>query len=97
MSLDDVRLQREKVIAGAYQRLFETPEGQIVLRDLLRAGGILSVSHVAGAPDDSAFNDGRRSLALHVLDRLRWSEGEMVKLALERTAERLSQGDEEAA
>jgi hypothetical protein len=75
--------KRERATASAYKRVFESPEGEIVLRDLITEGGLLSVSHVSGDSHDTAFNDGKRALALHIFQRLRWSEPELVKIASE--------------
>jgi hypothetical protein len=73
-------------LPAAYQAAFATDSGRIVLADLLRAAGLLAVCHTPGDPCDTAFNDGRRSLGLHVVQQLRWSEAELLKLALARTA-----------
>lgn len=63
----------------------------MVLRDLLGAGGVLAVSHVQGDPYDTAFNDGKRALALHLLQRLRWSESELLQLGERLTADELAE------
>jgi hypothetical protein len=67
--------------ARAYEQVFASPDGQRVLYDILRAGGILTISHVPGDPYSTEWNDGRRSLAMHIIDQLRWNEAELVKLA----------------
>ncbi len=74
-------------LAGAYTAAFGSAEGQMVLRDLLAAGGVLAVAHVSGDSHETAFNDGRRSIALHLLNHLRWSEAELLRLARARTHE----------
>lgn len=71
-------LRRQAATAHAYQAVFDTPEGKTVIFDLLRAAGVLETS---ADPADSRFYDGRRSVGLHILDRLRWRESEMVQLA----------------
>lgn len=87
--------RKRRAIATAYIGVFGSPEGKMVLHDILRAGGILEPAHQPGDPYQTAFNDGRRSLALHIIERLRWSEGELEELALEQTAERLAQARED--
>ena len=84
------RLHRRYALATAYSRAFGSPEGQLVLRDLLREGGMLSVSHVEGDAHSTAFNDGKRALALHIVQRLRWSEGELLQLGQELAADTLA-------
>ena len=74
----------------SYQAVFDTREGGLVLRDLLVKGGVLETSFTPGDPEATAFKEGRRSLALEIIEALRWSEGELVKLAQERTSDRLA-------
>jgi hypothetical protein len=47
----------------------------------------------AAIPASSAFNDGKRAMGLFLIQRLRWSEGELVKLARMQTADELDQGE----
>ena len=86
--------RRQKATARAYNELFGSPAGEIVLADILREAGILAVGYVRGDPDTAVWHDGRRSLALFILDRLRWRETELVKLARATTAETLSDPDD---
>lgn len=79
-------LQKQLDLADAYQRVFGTPEGQLVLRDLIGQGGVLEI---AADPADSRFYDGKRALALHILHRLRWSVSELQALGQEITYETL--------
>lgn len=94
MSILDV-FKRRVSLAHAYRETWESPVGRIVLLDLLREGGVLETSVVDdGSGFMTNFKEGRRSLATHIMDRLRWQEGELVALAAERTAERLAQSDD---
>jgi hypothetical protein len=83
-------LQRRLEMANAYQAVFDGPQGQRVLRDILHAGGVLNVAYTEGDSGGTHFNDGKRALALHILDRLRWSEGELLQLGQEVTFEELT-------
>jgi hypothetical protein len=82
-------VQRRLELANAYQAAFQSGDGRIVLRDLLQQGGLLSVSHVEGDSHATAFNDGKRAMALHIVERLRWSEGEMLRLGEEVTLDQV--------
>lgn len=53
----------------AYARCFEGEAGRLVLEDLSRRG-LLRESTFHPDPHRAAFNEGRRSLALHVLRML---------------------------
>jgi hypothetical protein len=69
----------------AYQDIFGGhPAGRIVLFDLLSACGLLRCSHEAGCSDATAYNEGQRSIALHIVQQLRWSEGDLLRLAMLR-------------
>lgn len=51
----------------AYKRIFAHADGQAVLRDLIHRFGYCRVStFVAGQPDLTAFNEGRRSVLMHI-------------------------------
>lgn len=77
--------KRERATVGAYKAVFTSAQGDIVLRDLMIQCGLLSVSHVSGDSHDTAFNEGKRAVVLFILERLRWSEPELMKLAAEQT------------
>lgn len=83
------QLQQRLDLADAYQKAFATPEGRMVLRDLLQAAGLLD--GVFDGADREIFKAGRRSLGVHIVDRLRWSAMEMAQLGQEMTAEQLAQ------
>lgn len=55
-------LGRERARRRMYQAAFATPEGQYVLRDLSRLGGLAGTTFVPGDPYASAFNEGMRNL-----------------------------------
>jgi hypothetical protein len=50
----------------AYRRTFDSPEGELVLADLERRGFGLT-PHFDPDPQRTAYNEGRRSLLLHIL------------------------------
>lgn len=81
-ALED-QAERQRKLLGAYREVFDAPAGRIVLLDLMRAGGVLSVS-LGQTPQETAWNDGRRSLVLHVLQQLRMQEAEMLRLATQK-------------
>lgn len=49
----------------SYRRVFETPDGRRVLKDL-EARSFVRGSSFAPDPGRMAFNEGRRSMSLHV-------------------------------
>lgn len=82
-------------IASAYQETFGHPAGQMTLRDILRRAGVLETSIVQGDAQLSAWKEGRRALALEIIECLRWNEMELLSLATERTADTLAQFEEQ--
>lgn len=79
-------------LANAYQTVYESPDGRLVMLDIMREARILSVAHVDGDPGASSFNDGARSIGLYICERLRWSEGELIELARQQTSDQLEEG-----
>ena len=67
-------LERRLYFRAVYRRTFETEDGCIVLQDLYaRFGGTRSTC-VFGSPDHSAYNEGQRSVWLHLQAKMRWSD-----------------------
>lgn len=89
MSLHDIIPGKRRRLDALYRSLFSSPDGRVVLQDLLRNVGVLSVAHAPGDPCETAFQDGRRSVGLELMQRLRWTEGELVQLSQERTSSQL--------
>lgn len=79
--------------AGDYHTVYNMAEGERMILDMLRESGVLSVAHVSGDPGTSAFNDGKRAMGLYLIGKLRWSEGQLVKLARMQTADELNEGE----
>lgn len=87
--------RRRGALASAYTTIYRMPEGKMMIDDLLRKSGLLETSHVMGDAYTTAFRDGRRAMGLEILDAMRWTEGELVKLAQEQTAERINAASEQ--
>lgn len=51
----------------SYQVVFQSPDGEKVLRHIMKVGNVTKPSFVAGDPHSTAFNEGRRHLALSIL------------------------------
>lgn len=87
--------RKRSALAAAYETIYHLPQGRMVIEDLLKKSGILDVCHVMGDPGTSAFNNGRRSIGLEIMDAMRWSEGKLIQLAKEQTSERASAAAEQ--
>lgn len=72
---------RASPMAAAWRRLAKTEDGQKVLGDLFREGRLLEPCFVPGDPYQTAFNEGRRRLALHVLSLVNMTPERALELA----------------
>ena len=81
---------RRQQLAAAYGQLFTSIDGTLVLNDLLREAGVLETS-MSAEPHETSFREGKRAMALYILDKLRWAPGELAALAQERTADQMAE------
>jgi hypothetical protein len=58
-----------KKLYAAYLDLFSSPNGQVILEDM-KLGFNDRVSHVKQDPYTTAFNEGQRSVYLHILGNI---------------------------
>ena len=77
---DLIRFKRQD-----YRRTFDTEAGQRVLSDLMRRHFVFSVTKVPGDATESAFNEGRRSVILDIM--------QTVGVDADRVMEHIQQGD----
>jgi hypothetical protein len=87
------RGQRHAGLISAYQAVFSSPEGRMVLEDLMHQSGFLAAAYSdpAAAMDGAAvalrhsFHQGRRSLFLHILHRRGTPVSEIMRMIEEAT------------
>ncbi len=71
-------------VADTYGALAKTPNGRDVLWDILSECGVYTLSYGPNGVG-AEFNDGRRSIGLHILGRLNESDpGIYPKMIIER-------------
>lgn len=58
---------KKRDLRDSYKRVFETPDGQIVLRHLMRVGLVTSTTFVKGDPTATAMNEGMRRIVLSIM------------------------------
>lgn len=51
-----------------YKKVFAGKDGEVVLADLMKAGGCFGTTFVPNDPYSSAYNEGARSMILRILD-----------------------------
>ena len=62
--------RRKSDLVKAYRKLFASPEGQLVLGDLMKEGYMLKPTHDPKSLEAGHKNEGKRELVLHVLHKL---------------------------
>lgn len=60
------KLQGLQQLKSDYETIFNLPAGKRVLKDILLSGKCEVSSFVAGDQAYTAFNEGKRALALHI-------------------------------
>lgn len=64
-----------------YRTVFSGPAGEFVRDDLFRLGHIGAPTYVEGDPMKTAFNEGRRFMALHIGSILHMTDEEILQRA----------------
>ena len=54
-------------VGRAYQAVFGTEEGKLVLRHIMRNGFVIDSTFVRGDPEQTMLNEGTRRLALSIV------------------------------
>jgi hypothetical protein len=73
-------LKDRNALKQCYRNIFATPEGEIVLRDIIRIGCVAKPTYCRGDQYETAFQEGRRHLALTILHKVCKDETELQKL-----------------
>jgi hypothetical protein len=68
------QLAAAKKLAESYQMVFGSDEGIEVLKDLSRRCFVASTTNVPGDANQSAFNEGTRSVLLFVNNMINYKE-----------------------
>lgn len=81
-SIDLVRdkFTRKAKLHTAFQAVFTTPEGELVLEHICKAGKVFEACHKDGDVERSRLNEGRRELALEILRFVRRDHRAMVQM-----------------
>ena len=79
MSENKEVVKKRLSIVHHYKHVFSSDEGKRVLWDILKQGNILASSHSPGCPNETAYQEGRRSLALDILKKLKTDTTQLEK------------------
>lgn len=74
-------ISRRTETIQAYREFFSTKKGQIILHDLMKVTGFRYPSYKPGhtKSEDMAFNEGRKSVVLQILQTVNASEEQIHK------------------
>ncbi len=73
----------------AYHRIFSSPDGKIVLHDMMNNHYVLSTTHVNNDPISSAHNEGERNAVIRILAILKTTPAKMRQMMEEATDENI--------
>jgi hypothetical protein len=79
---------RRMATIADYKRVFGTPHGKKVLRDLMNQH-MLVTSHVEGDPYSTAFREGGRNMVIYILKNIKFN-----LVALEKELTKVEEQDE---
>ncbi len=80
MSVVPKPVRKAVALSKAYKAVFESPDGKLVLVDLIRRGGVLE-------SELGDFYTGRRSVVLEIMQTLRFDETGLLELVQARLDE----------
>lgn len=55
-----------------YRKVFQTPEGERVFRDLMKQFHGMAVTYFRGDTHETAFREGQRNVLLHIANELNY-------------------------
>lgn len=76
--------KEQEATDAAYTAFFSSPNGQLVLLDLLHESGHYVPSFQPGDPHATAYYEGKRSIYLHILKRAALDDFKMIDMARTR-------------
>lgn len=65
------RTAKQKSIVQAYKNIFESPEGQVVLLDLMRTHNVMNTT-IGEDSHKTYFKEGERNVVLRIMTILKW-------------------------
>jgi hypothetical protein len=63
--------RKQSDLVKAYRTVFNTPEGQLVLYNLMNEGYMLKPTHDPKSSEGGLKNEGKRELVLHILHKIK--------------------------
>lgn len=80
-------LERHRETVRAYRRIFNSPEGQLILRDMMKASGFTRTNYVPGSFDATAHNEGQRAMVLRCAKMAHIDEAKLIELLLQQQSD----------
>ena len=86
---------REHEAAREFANVMRQPQGVRFIRQLLQFSGVWSASYAGGDTLATAYNEGRRSMGLYIMELVRAQTPELIEELLGWREERVPVKDEE--
>lgn len=77
--------KRARKVRDAYAAVFNTPQGRIVLEDMMKANHVLGPIFDPGSDRETTLKLGERNSVLRILSILAWTERDIYNLTREVT------------
>lgn len=78
-------MRKKARLAQAYQSVWDSPDGKLVFNDLFGKAGLLTTREAPSDADTRSYEAGQRSFGVHMIERLRWSEAQLLAMARRQT------------
>lgn len=78
--------KKQKKVATAYKKVFSTPEGKIVLKDMMRSCKFLEADYM-GDPNETHFQLGMRFVVSRIFKTMAMPLDHITKMILEANSE----------
>lgn len=73
-------LNKKSELSNAYKKLKASPEGKLILEDILKFSNYNTASYVEGKPDRTMYNEGLKAFARRVLTLMNFSEADSLQM-----------------
>ena len=73
-------VKRTKNLHENYKAVFDTPQGQVVIKHLMKIGHVFEPSFTSGDPNITAFKEGQRHIVLSILRFLAKDQKELERI-----------------
>lgn len=82
-------LNKKQDLTDTYRRVFESPDGEVILAHLMKISFVFQTTMVVGDSHLTAMNEGQRRLVLSIMKQLNLNHNKLNQIAKELQDENL--------